>query len=83
MLVEAHAISCWSATRQVSYAFTIPAAWLWFTDRAQIDQPLGLVIFAVGVGGLFWCVRDFYISGKGKHAPWTPSQKLIIVGLYR
>ena len=64
-------------------AFIIPAAWLWYTGHTRLDQPLGLVIFAVGVVGLFWCVRDFYVSGNGTLAPWAPPQKLVIVGLYR
>ncbi len=38
------------------------------------------------IGGSFillWCVRDFYISGKGTLAPWSPPKRLVIVGLYR
>ena len=64
-------------------AFIIPAAWLRFTDRLQLDQPLGLIILAIGIVGLFWCVRDFYVSGKGTLAPWAPPQRLVTVGLYR
>lgn len=63
-------------------AFIIPAAWLWHTGRTRFDQPLGLVILAVGVVGLSWCVRDFYVSGKGTLAPWAPPEKLVTVGLY-
>ncbi len=45
--------------------------------------PVGYLV--VGFGGilLLWCVRDFYVSGKGTLAPWRPPQKLVIVGLYR
>ena len=64
-------------------AFMIPATWLWYTGRTQLDQPLGLVVLGVGVVGLLWCVRDFYVSGKGTLAPWAPPKKLVIVGLYR
>ncbi len=32
---------------------------------------------------LFWCVRDFYVAGKGTLAPWDPPRNLVIVGLYR
>jgi protein-S-isoprenylcysteine O-methyltransferase Ste14 len=38
---------------------------------------------ACGIGGLLWCVRDFYVAGKGTLAPWDPPQKLVVVGLYR
>jgi len=42
-------------------------------------------IFVMCIGGfvLLWCVRDFYISGKGTLAPWDPPRKLVVVGLYR
>jgi hypothetical protein len=26
----------------------------------------------VGVGLLLWCVRDFYVAGRGSLAPWAP-----------
>jgi len=41
-------------------------------------MPLG-----VGAVILVWCVRDFYVSGKGTLAPWDPPKRLVIVGLYR
>jgi protein-S-isoprenylcysteine O-methyltransferase Ste14 len=44
---------------------------------------LGLIPLALGVVLLFWCVRDFYVAGKGTLAPWTPPQDLVVVGLYR
>jgi len=65
------------------FGFIIPAALLWYTGRTQLDQPLGLIVLMVGVVGLFWCVRDFYVSGKGTLAPWAPPRKLVVVGLYR
>jgi len=39
----------------------------------------------IGLGALLllWCVRDFYVSGKGTLAPWDPPRKLVVVGLYR
>ena len=43
----------------------------------------GAVVIALGVIVLIWCVRDFYISGKGTLAPWAPPQNLVVVGLYR
>ena len=32
---------------------------------------------------LLWCVRDFYVAGKGTLAPWSPPRNLVVVGLYR
>jgi protein-S-isoprenylcysteine O-methyltransferase Ste14 len=64
-------------------AFVIPAAWLWQTGHTRLVQPFGLLPLAVGIVGLLWCVRDFYVSGKGTLAPWAPPTSLVVVGLYR
>lgn len=64
-------------------AFVIPAAWLWLTGNTQLSRPLGLVILAAGIVALLWCVRDFYVSGKGTLAPWAPPENLVVIGLYR
>jgi protein-S-isoprenylcysteine O-methyltransferase Ste14 len=32
---------------------------------------------------LMWCVRDFYVAGKGTLAPWDPPRHLVRAGLYR
>jgi len=36
-----------------------------------------------GTAALLWCVRDFYVSGRGTLAPWAPPANLVVVGLYR
>jgi protein-S-isoprenylcysteine O-methyltransferase Ste14 len=64
-------------------AFIIPATWLWQTGHTQLAQPFGLLSLAFGALGLLWCVRDFYVSGKGTLAPWAPPKTLVVVGLYR
>jgi len=43
----------------------------------------GSIIICIGIIVLIWCIRDFYISGKGTLAPWAPPKNLVIVGLYR
>ena len=43
----------------------------------------GALVVLLGVILLLWCVRDFYVSGKGTLAPWDPPTKLVVVGLYR
>ena len=43
----------------------------------------GAFVLLVGAALLLWCVRDFYVSGKGTLAPWDPPKKLVVVGLYR
>jgi protein-S-isoprenylcysteine O-methyltransferase Ste14 len=37
----------------------------------------------MGIFALVWCVRDFYVSGRGTLAPWDPPTRLVIIGLYR
>ena len=64
-------------------AFAVPAVWLWSTAHTHPVHLVGLIPLIVGSVGLPWCVRDFYIVGKGTLAPWAPPQHLVIVGLYR
>jgi len=44
---------------------------------------LGGIVAIVGAVILLWCVRDFYVAGKGTLAPWDPPRRLVVVGLYR
>jgi protein-S-isoprenylcysteine O-methyltransferase Ste14 len=50
--------------------------------RTGVFLPGALVVLP-GIVLLLWCVRDFYVSGKGTLAPWDPPTKLVVVGLYR
>ena len=63
-------------------AFAIPVAWI-AHSHARLDHPLGLVLLCAGCIGLLWCVRDFYVCGKGTLAPWSPPIHLVKAGLYR
>jgi len=42
-----------------------------------------MVVLGGGLVVLLWCVRDFYVSGRGTLAPWNPPKRLVVVGLYR
>lgn len=44
---------------------------------------LGLLPLVAGSLLLLWCVRDFYVAGRGTLAPWAPPRYLVEVGLYR
>lgn len=44
---------------------------------------LGALVLLFGLIVLGWCVRDFYVIGKGTLAPWDPPKHLVVVGLYR
>src|SRR5262245_37642471 len=58
-------------------AFAIPLLWLQSAGYRHLAHPGGLVILVMGVAGLLWCVRDFYVSGKGTLAPWSPPRELV------
>jgi protein-S-isoprenylcysteine O-methyltransferase Ste14 len=46
-----------------------------------------LVPASVLLGGgtflLLWCVREFYLAGRGTLAPWDPPKHLVMSGPYR
>lgn len=44
---------------------------------------LGIFPMLIGLILLLWCVRDFYVSGKGTLAPWHPPINLVSTGLYQ
>jgi len=43
----------------------------------------GFVLLGLGFVLLLWCIRDFFVAGRGTLAPWDPPKHLVIVGLYR
>jgi protein-S-isoprenylcysteine O-methyltransferase Ste14 len=61
-------------------AFIVP--WLLRPPNAAV-HPIGLLPLGVGTLLLLWCVRDFYVAGRGSLAPWAPPERLVSVGLYR
>lgn len=61
-------------------AFVVP--WCLRSPAASL-HPFGAAPWVLGVGALLWCVRDFYVTGRGTLAPWSPPTTLVTVGLYR
>lgn len=61
-------------------AFLVP--WL-LAPREGAIKPAMLPLLGVGTALLLWCVRDFYVTGRGTLAPWAPPKHLVVVGLYR
>ena len=65
-------------------AIAVPA---WFAARNQSTggdfHPIGLLPLLAGFALLLWCVRDFYVAGKGTLAPWSPPRHLVVIGAYR
>jgi len=64
-------------------AIVVPVVWLRLTSHTAIVHPTGCLLLALGFVALFLCIRDFYVSGKGTLAPWSPPKRLVVVGLYR
>src|SRR5687768_2872229 len=63
------------------FAFALP---LWLVRfKFPTFGFVGLPVLIIGIVLLLWCVRDFYVAGKGTLAPWSPPQNLVTVGLYR
>jgi len=54
-----------------------PGGWTSFVD------PRGLLPLGAGIAMLLWCVREFYVAGRGTLAPWSPPEALVITGPYR
>jgi len=63
-------------------AFAVPLLRLRPTAPGSFSLQ-GLLLLVVGLVLLLWCVRDFYVTGKGTLAPWAPPENLVTVGLYR
>jgi len=64
-------------------AIAVPLFWLESSGHWRIEHSSGLIPLAGGLLGLLWCVRDFYATGKGTLAPWSPPLHLVVAGLYR
>ena len=56
--------------------------WLLLPDTWQFHVA-AIPALVVGTILLLWCVRDFYVAGRGTLAPWAPPKHLVTVGLYR
>lgn len=64
-------------------AFAVPAWMAWRTLPPSGLRWLGIVPMALGAACLLNCVRDFYTTGRGTLATWSPPRHLVTVGLYR
>jgi protein-S-isoprenylcysteine O-methyltransferase Ste14 len=64
-------------------AFVVPLLVLAPVSPSSFAEPWGLIPLAIGVVLLLWCVREFYVAGRGTLAPWTPPKELVVTGLYR
>ena len=66
-------------------AFAVPL-WLAWSERARRGAALWHAAWLVVLAGaslLLWCVREFYVAGRGTLAPWAPPRSLVASGPYR
>lgn len=64
-------------------AFVIPLLIAGWTRSLTVQDPLGFGVLMLGLLLLMWCVREFYVAGRGTLAPWTPPKHLVVSGPYR
>lgn len=65
------------------FAGVMPAVIVLYDPYRARGTPWGYPLVVLGLALLLWCVRDFYVAGKGTLAPWDPPKRLVKVGLYR
>jgi protein-S-isoprenylcysteine O-methyltransferase Ste14 len=64
-------------------AFAAPLLLIWPRPLDTAFRASGLAPLAMGIILLLWCVRDFYVAGRGTLAPWDPPRHLVTTGPYR
>ena len=64
-------------------AFAIPIAIGIVTRRPPQHAALALGLILLGTVILVWCVREFYVAGRGTLAPWSRPKHLVTSGPYR
>lgn len=64
-------------------AFAIPISIGASMDRPAQHLGPALALLCLGTVLLLWCVREFYVPGRGTLAPWDPPKHLVTSGPYR
>jgi protein-S-isoprenylcysteine O-methyltransferase Ste14 len=62
-------------------AFLVPL-WLFRPADRMYPNAGGWILLSIGLAMLLWCVREFYVMGKGTLAPWSPPRHLVTSGPY-
>ena len=64
-------------------AFALPI-WIGISTHHPMRYvPLAGTVLALGTLLLLACVREFYVTGRGTLAPWSPPRCLVTSGPYR
>ena len=63
-------------------AFALPV-WIGISAHHSVRYvPLAATVLALGTLLLLACVREFYVTGLGTLAPWSPPRNLVTSGPY-
>ena len=63
-------------------AYLVPLLLAPDAPRDGAWRPTGVLLVAAGSALLLWCVREFYVAGRGTLAPWSPPRHLVSSGPY-
>jgi protein-S-isoprenylcysteine O-methyltransferase Ste14 len=64
-------------------AFVLPV-WIGISGGHGVGHAIpAAALLTPGTALLIWCVREFYVAGRGTLAPWDPPQHLVTSGPYR
>jgi protein-S-isoprenylcysteine O-methyltransferase Ste14 len=63
-------------------AFAIPLAMGLSGARPVRHGIIAAIPLTLGTLLLLWCVREFYVAGRGTLAPWDPPRHLVTTGPY-
>jgi protein-S-isoprenylcysteine O-methyltransferase Ste14 len=64
-------------------AFALPIAIGTSAGRPVQHVAIAAAVLGLGTLLLLWCVREFYVAGRGTLAPWAPPKHLVTTGPYR
>lgn len=64
-------------------AFAIPVTIGTSAARPVRHVAIAVAVLCLGTVLLLWCVREFYVAGRGTLAPWAPPKHLVSSGPYR
>jgi protein-S-isoprenylcysteine O-methyltransferase Ste14 len=63
-------------------AYVVPLLLAPADAQRSVAHQAGVVLVVAGTVLLLSCVRDFYVSGRGTLAPWSPPRHLVTSGAY-
>src|SRR5688500_6503039 len=63
-------------------AYLVPLLLAPDAPRDGVWRWIGVLLVAAGSALLLWCVREFYVAGRGTLAPWSPPRHLVSSGPY-